>query len=56
MEKGSTNPPESLLLKFLPLAYHHSYFTLDFTSFSQWPCWGPCTFLQLGYFGLDRYY
>jgi len=30
------NSPELLLLKFLPLAYHHSHFltaTLDFTSF-----------------------
>jgi len=30
------NPPELSLLKFLLLAYHHSYFlaaTLDFTSF-----------------------
>ena len=30
------NSPELLLLKFLPLPYHHSHFlaaTLDFTSF-----------------------
>jgi len=33
--EGNTNSTE-LLLKFLPLAYHHSHFlaaTLDFTSF-----------------------
>ena len=33
---GNTNSPELLLLKFLPLTYHHSHFlaaTLDFTSF-----------------------
>ena len=33
---SSTNSPELLLLKFLPLTYHHSHFsaaTLDFTSF-----------------------
>jgi len=32
----NTNSPELSLLKFLHLAYHHSYFlaaTLDFTSF-----------------------
>jgi len=34
--EGNTNLPELSLLKFLPLAYHHSHFlatTLDFTSF-----------------------
>ena len=33
---ASQNLPELLLLKFLPLTYHHSHFlasTLDFTSF-----------------------
>jgi len=32
--EGNTNSPELSLLKFLPLAYHHSHFlatTLDFT-------------------------
>jgi len=34
--EGNTNSPELLLLKFLPLAHHHSHFlatALDFTSF-----------------------
>jgi len=34
--EGNTNSPKLSLLKFLPLAYHHSHFltaTLDFTSF-----------------------
>ena len=34
--KRHQNSPELSLLKFLPLAYHHSHFlaaTLDFTSF-----------------------
>jgi len=34
--KGNTNSPESSLLKFLPLAYHHSHFldaSLNLTSF-----------------------
>jgi len=34
--EGNTNSPELSLLKFLPLAYHHSHFLaaiLDFTSF-----------------------
>jgi len=33
--EGNRNPPKLSLLKFLPLAYNHSYFlatTLDFTS------------------------
>ena len=36
MVKAAPNSPELLLLKFLPLTYHHSHFlaaTLDFTSF-----------------------
>jgi len=35
-EEGNTKSPELLLLKILPLTYHHSHFlatTLDFTSF-----------------------
>jgi len=50
--EGNKNSPE-LLLKFLPLAYHHSHFlatTLDFTSFSQQHSLGLQTFLQLGCF------
>ena len=50
-----TNSPE-LLLKFLPLTYHHSHFlaaTLDFTSFFTIALLGAAFFLQLGYFGLD---
>jgi len=34
--EGNTNSPELSVLKFLPLAYHHSHFlaaTLDFPSF-----------------------
>jgi len=44
------NSPELLLLKFLPLAYHHSYFlaaTLDFTSFFTMTFLGAAYFLQL---------
>ena len=36
IDQAAPNPPEFLLLKFLPLTYHHSHFlaaTLDFTSF-----------------------
>ena len=35
-DQAAPNSPELLLLKFLPLTYHHSHFlaaTLDFTSF-----------------------
>jgi len=41
------NSPELLLLKILPLAYHHSHFlaaTLDFTSFSTMAFLGLHTF------------
>jgi len=53
--EGNTNSPEFLLLKILPLAYHHSDFlaaTLNFTSFFTR---GRTLFLQLGCFGLDIY-
>jgi len=56
--EGNTNSPEFLLLKILPLAYHHSHLlaaTLDFTSFSQWLSWGHTLFLQLGCFELDLF-
>ena len=36
IDQVAPNSPELLLLKFLPLTYHHSHFlaaTLDFTSF-----------------------
>ena len=36
IDQAAPNSPELLLLKFLPLTYHHSHFlaaTLDFTSF-----------------------
>ena len=52
-----SNLPEFLLLKLLPLSYHHSHFwaaTLDFTTFSC--CLflhGPHLFLQLGCFCVD---
>jgi len=55
--EGNTNSPELLLLKILPLAYHHNHFlaaTLDFTSFFTMAFLGPHFFLQLGCFGLDR--
>jgi len=45
--EGNTNSPKLLLLKFLPLAYHHNHFlaiTLGFTFFSQWPSSEPHTF------------
>ena len=46
------NSPELLLLKFLPLTYHHSHFlaaTLDFTSlFTIAFSWAALLFLQLG--------
>jgi len=51
--EGSTNSPELSLLKFLPLAYHHSHFldaTLDFTFFSQQHSWGLHTFFTAGLF------
>ena len=51
------NSPELLLLKFLPLTYHHSQFlaaTLDFTSFFTIAFLRAAHFfLQLGCFGLD---
>ena len=36
IDQAAPNSPELLLLKFLPLTYHHSHYlaaTLDFTSF-----------------------
>jgi len=45
--EGNTNSPELSLLKFLPLAYHHSHFlaaNLDFIV--QQHSWGAHTFLQ----------
>jgi len=54
--EGNTNSPELSLLKFLPLAYHHSHFlaaTLDFTSFFTMAFLELHTLLQLGCFGLD---
>ena len=50
------NSPELLLLKFLPLTYHHSHIlaaTLDFTSFFTIAFLRAALFLQLGCFGLD---
>jgi len=55
--ESNTNSPELSLLKFLPLAYHYSYFlvaTLDFTFFFHNGLFGATHFfLQLGCFGLD---
>jgi len=51
--EGNTNSPELPLLELLLLTYHQSHFlaaTLDFTSFSQWPSWGPHTFFKAGLF------
>ena len=57
IDKAATNSPELLLLKILPLTYHHSHFlaaTLDFTSFFHHSLFeGRTLFLQLGCFGLD---
>jgi len=53
----ATNSPELSLLKFLPLAYHHSHFlaaTLDFTSFFTIAFLGATTFFySWAVFGLD---
>ena len=47
-----------VVIKFLPLTYHHSHFeatTLDFTSFFTLAFLGAAPFfLQLGCFGLDN--
>ena len=54
--KRHQNSPELLLLKLLPLTYHHSHFlaaTLDFTSFFTIAFLKAALFLQLGCFGLD---
>jgi len=51
--KGNTNSPELSLLKFLPLAYHHSLFlaaTLDFTSFFTTAFLRATHFLIVGLF------
>jgi len=42
--EGKINSPESLLLNFLLLTYHHSHFlatTIDFTSFLPCFSWEP---------------
>jgi len=55
--EGNTNSPESSLLKFLPLAYHHSHFlaaTLDFTSLFMTAFLGAAYFFySWAVFGLD---
>ena len=46
-KQAALNSFELLLLKFLPLTYHHSYFlaaTLDFTSFFTIAFWGRTLF------------
>jgi len=51
--RGNSNSAELVLLKFLLLAYHHSHSLLpSWIShlFSQWPSWGPHTFLTAGLF------
>jgi len=51
--EGNTNSPELLLLKFLPLAYHHSHFlaaTLDFTIFFTTTFLGAAHFFIAGLF------
>ena len=53
IDQAAPNSPELLLLKFLPLTYHHSHFlaaTLDFTSFFTMAFLGAAPFLQLGCF------
>ena len=52
------NSPELLLLKFLPLTYHHSHFlaaTLDFTSFFTMAFLGAAPFFTAWLF-LIRYH
>jgi len=47
------NSPELSLLKFLPIAYHHSHFlaaTLDFTSFFTLAFLGAAHFFPVGLF------
>ena len=60
IDQAAPNSPELLLLKFLPLTYHHSHFlaaTLDFTSFFTIAfSRAALLFLQLGCFGLDLVY
>ena len=55
--EGNTNLPELLLLKLLPLAYHHSHFlaaTFGFHIFFTTTFLGAVHFfLQLGCLGLD---
>jgi len=55
--EGNTNSPELSLLKFLPLAHHHSHFlaaTLEFTSFFTTAFLGAADFFySWAVFGLD---
>jgi len=51
--EGNTNSPELSLLRFLPLACHHSHFlaaTLDFTSFFTTAFLGATNFFTAGLF------
>jgi len=45
-------------INILPLAYHQAFLaaTLDLPSFSQWPSWGPHTFLTAGLFWIRSVY
>jgi len=55
----NTNSPELLLLKILPLAYHHSHFLAanwDFTSFLTMAFLGPDTFFTAGLFWIRLLY
>ena len=58
IDQAAPNSPELVLLKFLPLTYHHIHFlaaTLDFTSFPTIALLRAAHFfLQLGCFGLDK--
>jgi len=56
--EGNTNSPELLLLKTLPLAYHHSHFlaTLDFTSFFTATFLGATHFFTAGLFWIRYNY
>jgi len=55
--EGNTNSPEFLLLKIVPLVYHHSHFlaaTLEYTSFIIMAFLKLHTFFKAGLFGLDN--
>jgi len=48
--EGNTNSPELSLLKFLPLAYHHSHFLAAIWISHLFSQQGPHTFFTAGLF------